>query len=244
MSNLPDLAILLLTYRRTKEALITIQSTIDNLIYPKEKIFWYVADDGSDFEHFQSIISLLSDNEQNIIGHHNERLRHEGQENSYNSGIGWNRGLGLCHQKTDFVLVCEDDWHLDEKLDILPYIQLLQGNQDVGICSFRILSAGADVHTVGHNGQMFLRYDRTTQYAFSGNPYLRHARYTKFYGWFAEDKTPGLIELHQDDMYRYKEDERGNFIPREINDGPHIWRPADISVWGSWKHIGSEKSWN
>jgi glycosyltransferase involved in cell wall biosynthesis len=230
--ELPKISIGLVTYKRTAEALRTVQSTIENLGYPKELRSWFVADDGSPVEHLKAIIGLLSDNEENILGYHNQRMRHEGQEDTHNAGLGWNKCLGLCHQHSDFVLFLEDDWELDEPLDLVPYVRLLQEREDVGICSFRILSVGADVHTVGHDGRIYLKYLRTTQYAFSGNPYLRHARYTKRYGWFAEDRNPGLMELHQDDQYRLA-----------VDSAPEIWRPVSISQWGAFKHIGTDKSW-
>lgn len=229
MTSLPRVAIGLVTYRRTSMALQTIRSTIQNLQYPKELLGWYMGDDGSPVEHYRDVHDALDGNL--IIGTHSRRMRHEGQEDTHNAGLGWNRCLGICHQWSDYVLWLEDDWNLDEPLNLVPYVELLQNREDVGICSFRILSTGADLHTVGHDGRVYLQYERRTQYAFSGNPYLRHARYTRHYGTFAEDRNPGLMELHQDDMYRL------------AMEGPRIWRPADISIWGSWKHIGSEKSW-
>lgn len=231
MEDLPDIAIGVVTYQRTDFALQTIKSTIENLGYPKEKRAWYIGDDGSEVKHMASIISTLEMAGERIIGHHEERFRHPGQENTHNAGIGWNRVLGLCHQFSDYVLWLEDDWNLEQPLDLVPYVRLLRDREDVGLCSFRILSVGADVHTIGHENQIYLQYDRTTQYAYSGNPYLRHARYTKRYGVFAEDRNPGLMELHQDDQYRL------------AIEGPRIWRPINISPWGGWAHIGSEKSW-
>lgn len=237
VNDLPHIAIGLVTYRRTEEALRTVKSTCENLVYPKELRSFYVGDDGSDPKHISAIIAELSDREENIIGYHSDRLRHKGEEDTHNAGLGWNKTLGLCHQKSDFVLWLEDDWELEKPLEIIPYVRLLQEREDVGIVSFRILSVGADVHTVGHTvegygGQVYLKYLRTTQYAFSGNPYLRHARYTRHYGTFAEDRNPGLMELHQDDQYRLA-----------VGDAPEIWRPAEISPWGGWAHIGSTKTW-
>lgn len=231
MNSLPNIAIGLVTYERTAMALQTILSTITNLQYPKENIGWYVADDGSRPEHMKAIIDLLETEGQRIIGQHSQRMRHQGHENTHNAGLGWNKCLGICHQFSDYVLWLEDDWDLTEPLDILPYVQLLQNREDIGICTFRILTTGADIHTEGYAGQMYFRYHRTTQYAFSGNPYLRHARYTTRYGWFAEDRNPGLMELHMDDQYRL------------AMEGPTIWRPVQISQWGAWKHIGSTKTW-
>lgn len=227
----PNIAICVVTYRRTEMALQTIRSTCDNLIYPKEHRGWYIADDGSPLGHIEAILALLEEKGERLIGYHNERMRREGEEKTHNAGVGWNKGLGLCHQFSDFVLWLEDDWNLDEPLDIQPHVKLLSENEEVGAISYRILSSGADVHTIGYNGEMFLQYLESTQYAYSGNPHLRHARFTRNYGWFAEDRNPGLIELHMDDKYR-------------LNTGPWIWRPAGISVWGAFKHIGTDKSWS
>lgn len=232
MSDMPRIAIAMVTYKRTEEALRTIESTVDNLIYPKELRSWYVADDGSDAGHCVKLINKLHFAGEHVIGSHRDRLRILHHENTSHAGPGWNRALGICHQSSDFVLWLEDDWELDEPLNLVPYVKLLQEREDVGICTFRILSTGADVHTVGYNGEMFLRYDRSTQYAFSGNPYLRHARYTKHYGWFIEDGNPGEMELKQDDQYRLA-----------LPEAPQIWRPLAISVWGAWKHIGKDKTW-
>ena len=228
--NLPNVAIGLVTYRRTEEALRTVKSTIENLNYPKDKRAWYIGDDGSDVKHFASILSLLEMSGEKIIGYHSERLRHAGQEDTHNAGIGWNKVLGLCHQYSDFVLFLEDDWELDEPLDLEKSVEVITDNDDVGLVSYRILSVGADVHTVGYKGEIYLKYHRSTQYAYSGNPYLRHARFTKAYGTFAEDRNPGLMELHMDDQYR-------------LRTGPDIWRPLSISQWGAWKHIGHDKTW-
>jgi hypothetical protein len=228
MSDLPLLSICLVTCKRTREALETVRSTCENIGYPREQIGWYVADDGSPDEHHRAILNLLDSWGMRVIGHHNDRFR---SDSSYNCGKGWNLGLGICHQASDFVLWMEDDWVLEKPMDIVPYVKLLQERTEVGVVTFRILSVGADVHTVGHNGEIFLKYHRNTQYAYSGNPLIRHARYTKHYGVYAEDRNPGLIELHQDDRYRL-----------DVSNGPEIWRPATLDMWGGWHHIG-EKIW-
>lgn len=232
MSDLPDIAIAMVTFRRTDMAIRTIESTCDNLIYPRTKRSWYIGDDGSGNEHMDRILETLRSKGENIMGFHNERMRKDSFKDKPFPGIGWNKALGIAHQNSDFVLWLEDDWDLDEHFDLKPYVLLLKEQEDVGICSFRILSTGAAIKTVGYGGEVYFDYERTTQYAYSGNPYLRHARYTKHYGWFREDCNPGNIELKQDDLYRL------------AVEGPRIWRPAGISVWGAWKHIGTDKTWS
>lgn len=231
MTELPPLAIALLTYKRTPEAMETINSTILNLDYPKELRRWFVADDGSEGDHFKALTEFLRVHDEYMLGGISERMRAPGQEGTYCSGPLWNKALGICHQYSDYVLWLEDDWRLEESLDLRPYIKLLAEREDVGIVSFRVLSVGNDVHTEGYDGIHYLRYLHTTQYGYSGNPHLRHARYTRHYGWFGEDLNLGEIELKYDDRYRLDPT------------GPDIWRPVRISPWGAWVHIGTEKAY-
>ena len=221
----------MVTCKRTTEALRTVQGVLDNLDYPQEKRGWYISDDGSPFTHTDTLLNLLVRNGEYIIGYHSERFRHKGQEDSFHAGIGWNKCLGLCHQWSDFVLWLEDDWVLENRLDPKKHIQLLAERDDVGLLSYRILSIGCNVHTVGWGGEIYLKYLRDTQYAYSGNPYIRHARFTKAYGWFKEDENPGNMELKMDDAYR-------------LGEGPDIWRPYNMSQWGAFSHVGTEKSWS
>lgn len=235
MVDLPKLSIVLLTCKRLDVALRTIQSTCRNLGYPRELVSWYIADDGSPLSEFEEMRNILTGLGQSVVYSHRQRMRHPGEENTYFAGMGWNKALGIAHQNSDFVLQLEDDWELEQPFDIVPYVDLLQRNESVGIVTFRILSVGCDVHTVGDmaTGIHFLRYQRTTQYAYSGNPHIRHARFVKHYGWFDEHVNPGGIELKQDDQYRL-----------DVNNGPWIWRPTAIDPWGAWHHIGKDKSWS
>lgn len=242
MSDLPPIAIGMVTYKRTSEAITTINSTCMNLDYPRELRRWYIADDGSPGDHVKVLLDCLTSRGELVLGSTTERLRLPGEEDTYHSGRVWNRGLGICHQFSDFVLWLEDDWRLDERLDLRPYIKLLadldgtkpaegDANPKVGLISFRVLSVGSDLHSVGYDGIHYLKYLRTTPYAYSGNPHLRHARFTSHYGWFAESSHPGEIELDMDSRYRADDT------------GPDIWRPAMINPWGAWGHIGTDKAY-
>jgi len=233
MTSLPKLSIGLVTCKRLDVAMRTISSTCNNLGYPRDLISWFVGDDGSSPEDFEKMISHLKSFGHQLAYSHNERMRNPGEEDTFFAGKGWNKTLGLAHQNSDFVLWVEDDWELDRPFDLVPHVRLLQENEAVGMVTFRILSVGNEVKTVGHNGQHYLEYMRTTQYSYSGNPQLRHARFTTHYGWFAENVNPGGIELAQDDKYRL-----------DVSNGPKIWRPADLDPWGAWHHIGKDKSWS
>lgn len=229
MSDLPPVSIVLVTYKRTQHAVRTIKSTLENLIYPPELLAWVVGDDGSPKAHEAALRKALKG--QRLIEYNNERMRLIGEEKTYFSGQTWNHALGIGYQNSDFVLFLEDDWELENKIDLIPYVKLLQEREDVGIVTFRILSIGAHVTTIGHNGEIFLRYERDTQYGYCGHPALRHARFVRHYGWFHEARTPGEIEIDMDARYR------------DDPNGPWVWRPATLDQWGGWHHIGTEKTW-
>jgi hypothetical protein len=227
MNNLPTLAIVMVTFQRTREAVITLKSVCENLEYPREKRGWYIADDGSSADHMNAIFKELMEVQgETLWDHHSQKFK----PGTHFCGMGWNIGLRKAHQYADIVLWLEDDWHLDRRLDIRPYVQLLEERSDIGIVRLGGLAVGSDVHIVGHNGIHYLQYQRSTQYAYSGNPLLRHKRFLDAYGWFHEERSPGEVELDMDAKFRQAP-------------GPEIWRPADIPGWGIFGHIGTDKTW-
>ena len=227
MDNLPTLAITLVTCERTELALRTIRGIRENLVYPNEKIKWFVGDDGSGKAHSMALIGEIAKLGMILADYHNEKF----VPGTYFAGKTWNRAMGMAHQESDYVLWIEDDWELRHPLFIEPYVQLLSEREDIGMVRLGHLAVGSKVEIVGHNGIHYLNYIRGTQYAYSGNPYIRHARFTKALGTFAEDKNPGDIELDYDARFQ------ANL------EAPAIWRPADIPGWGWFGHIGAEVTW-
>ena len=230
MNELPLLSIALTTYQRTEYALRTIQGIIDNLDYANRG--WYIADDGSDPEHMEALLSLLRENNETILGQHNHRY-------SPNCGIGWNWALKNCLQHADYILWMEDDWILQDKVRISryigkkfnpePYIEMLSQRKDVGMVRLGGIAVGNNVRLVGHNGHHYIKYHRDEQYAYSGNPHIRHRRFMDVYGYFSEEElNPGELELEFDGRFR-------------AADGPDIWRPYDIPGWGIFNHVGEAR---
>ena len=223
MTELPNLAICLVTYKRTAEALRTIRGIVDNLQYPVEKRAWFVNDDGSPPEHMQSIRNELLGNSEQLQWVNTERFG----GGTYFCGKGWNACLGNGHQYSDFVLWLEDDWVLETPLEIERHIRVLQEREDVGIITYRGLTEGSDLMVATHAGYHYLKFLRTSDMAYSGNPHLRHARFVRTYGWFTERHNPGDMEVNYDWRFRHRT-------------GPDIWRPAGDNPWGIFGHIGSE----
>ena len=222
----PNICIVLLTYLRTEFAVRTIQGVCDNLDYPKELRTWYVADDGSPSEHIGAIFKTLEDNGESLYRYHNDKYR----KGTPFCGIGWNRALEFAHMHSDYVLWLEDDWVLQESLDIRPWVRMLKEREDVGIVRMSGLATGNDVRIVAHNGVHYLQYLRKSKMAYSGNPLIRHVRFKNKYGLFDTKRSPGAMEISYDEAFR-------------AQDGPDIWRPASINAWGVWGHIGRERTW-
>lgn len=226
MTDKPNLAIVLVTYKRTELALRTIQGVASYLEWPLNKRAWFVNDDGSPQGHAEALCRKMTEAGE-TLGFMNT---HRFGGGSYNCGKGWNLALGNAHQFSDYVLLLEDDWELRNPLDISRYMLMLSEREDVGLLRLGTLAVGNTVEIVGHGGVHYLKYSRQQPYAYSGNPSIRHTRFTKAYGMFAEDKNPGDIELDLDWRFRTFE-------------GPDIWRPAEINPWGAFAHIGTEKSY-
>ena len=222
MTDLPNLAICLVTYKRTAEALRTIQGIVDNLQYPLEKRSWFVNDDGSPPEHAQAIRDLLREKGEQLLWMNTVRT----SGGTFNAGKGWNACLGNAHQHSDFVLWLEDDWVLESKLEMERHVQLLAEREDIGIVSYRGLTEGSDITITTHAGYHYFKYLRSCMNAYSGNPHLRHARFVRTYGWFAEDRNPGDMEINYDWRFCHKT-------------GCDIWRPAGDNPWGIFGHIGT-----
>lgn len=219
-----NLAICLVTYRRTHEALRTIRGICKNFHYPQDKRAWFINDDGSAPEHADALREELNKQGESLQWLNRERFGGA----TYNAGKGWNACMGVGYQYSDYVLWMEDDWELNEEIDGERHVRLLEEREDIGIVTYRGLTEGDDLVTTVHDGYHYLMYMRTSQMAYSGNPHIRHARFVKRYGVFSESKNPGDMELD----YNYR------FVHRT---GPNIWRPAGINPWGAFGHIGQEK---
>lgn len=223
----PRLCICLLTYQRTAMTIRTIVGLSDHLIYPRQLTGFYVADDGSSREHIDKVLNHIKICEYQLVGYHNEKF----VSGKPFCGIGWNMALQKGHQNADIILWIEDDWELKKELDIRPYVRMLIERQDVGMVRLSGLPTGLDLRVEAHNGIHYLECLRSSKMAYSGNPHLRHVRFSQYYGLFATDRTPGDMEINYDERFRAH------------SGGPNIWRPADLSAWGIFGHIGNERTW-
>lgn len=213
----PVVTILLTTYIRTEYAIKTIQALKQNLIYPQ--LNWFISDDGSPPEHTHIL--------QQVIGpSYNIRVFNS---NRHGVGYGMNSCLQEIFESAELFLCVEDDWILNNPLDLRPHVNLLMKHATYGMVRFGYLSAGLAGHVISEEGHLFWQLDpNENQYRFAGHPSLRHKRFHEVYGYYDEGKPPGWTELSMCGRVNAKPD------------GPAILYPAECGAWGFFGHIGTE----
>lgn len=209
--------IIFLTYQRTEYALRTIRSIQQNLCYDGE-IKWIVADDGSHESHVNAVMDE--------IGLDNILQMWTGK-NSYGSNANW----AWEAVQSPITLWMEDDWELRNPLNVNPYTQLLENHADIGMVRLGLLPIDLALYSIGRDGIMYLDVSRKSNYAFSGNPHLKHERF-KGYGLYPEGLNPGETEIAYDYQIRHSD----GF------DGKIVW-PVDLGSMGAFSHIGEVQSY-
>lgn len=206
--------ILFLTYARTDYAVATVKAAKRFLAYDGG-LHWFIVDDGSHQAHIDAVTRHLPNY----------------QVYTHRAGYGANVNVTwpMTQQTGPITLWLEDDFELTKPLDITPYVKLLMGREDVGAVRLGYLPVGLDLHSVGYDGRMYLKVEKSQQYCFSGNPHLKHERFME-YGPYPESLNPGETEIAYDHQVRSK-------------DGPAIWWPLAIGDAPYFGHIGQVKSY-
>lgn len=219
------IAVVLVTHNRLKYSIPTVDFVCKNLHFNGE-IGWYVGDDSGEIDGVKEIIKVIEKNKLPIIGYHCEDFT----PGNHFCGTSWNFAQSKGWEWADIILWLEDDWELKKPLDITPYFKILVENKGVGMIRLGHLPVGSDLHSVGYDGIHYLRYEKTTSYAYSGNPALKHKRFYNAYGDFPMSAHPGNIEVAFDIHVRQ-------------TSGPEIWWPVDLGGYGVFSHIGGSQSY-
>lgn len=217
MSDLPPVVVILQTYQRTEYALKTIKAARERLLYPD--LLWYVADDGSDQKHFDTVMKALKG--ETIVGSHNEKMGY---------GATANRAFRAADALTTITLWLEDDWETRQPFPLENHVRLLLDDDNVGMVRLAQIPIDLEGITCGFGGEIYLRLYKTRQYYFSGNPSLRHRRFFAAYNLYPEGLEPGATELAMDKQVQEQ-------------NGPDILIPVDVGSWGAFGHIGAVKSY-
>lgn len=213
------ITIVLQTYKRTEYALRTIGAARELLHYQGE-LLWYVADDGSPAEHFDTVMASLDPG--TLMG-----------AQSYRQGYGANANDAWLAADSALTFWLEDDFVLTQPLDLTPHAYALMDSEALGMIRLGYIDgskldpaqtfAGRRYHTIPRD------WPDTSFYAFTGHPSLRHWRYREAYGDYPVGLGPGDTELAY--AYQYR-----------VGSGPLIVWPEGYPEQGYFAHVGEIKT--
>lgn len=126
MLELPNVTVLINTYQRYNEIQHTLDSLVENIIYPADKLRWLIADDCSGGDYPYNLLDIPRYNALNL----------KIVTLSRNSGYGVNINNGLSHVETPYVYMTEDDWVLCRKLDLRAGVGLLEVEPSIGVLRY------------------------------------------------------------------------------------------------------------
>lgn len=214
----PPVIVLIVTFRRLRLAIETINSVRANLTYPN--LGFHIADDGSGPEYVDALREAIGNTYSVTVS------------DAARSGVGKNMNLGIhaVLDRADLWLHLEDDWFLNEPLDLLPCVQLLMEDETIGMVRLGRLSAGLTGESMAGANKLWWRLKKNSDtYVFSGNAALRHRRFHSHYGPYKEGLMPGQTELDYCNKFNSKT-------------GPDIVWPAWLNTEQTFSHLGDSHS--
>lgn len=214
----PLVVALIVTYERTDVALAAIRGIKEFVHYPN--LGFHVADDGSNGDHIKKLVEEIGQDYEistsNTGGH--------------SVGKNMNEGIARCLERADIWLHWEDDWVPNMDIELIPCIELLQQNEQIGMIRLGRLSEGLHGNVICGGDRLWWLLDKTKdQWAWTGHAAVRHRRFHDAYGIYPEGLTPGVTELFMQNSFNTKP-------------GPNI-------VWPAWlrydicDHIGDGYSY-
>jgi hypothetical protein len=215
------IVICFLTYERTEYAIRTIRAA--QQLRCEDGFAWYVADDGSRTEHFNTVLNELKFYGAVVIGAHSERNGYGAMAN-----VAWK----AANEFTDLTFWLEDDWELEAAMDLSPYAALVRDEaMHVGMCRLGYLNLEMEGRVFSHQGRLYWRLNRdSNSYVFTGHPALRSRKFYETYGEYPIGLKPGDTELGYAVQYRNRA-------------GPDIVWPAGLGERSAFGHIGRIKSY-
>lgn len=191
-NNLPLISIVIITFRRPNEIRQTIQSLVENLLYPPDRLQFIISDDCSGDGYLKAL-------KQDLKFIQNLKLISTEQ----NSGWGANANNALAHCDGDFIYWTEDDYLLKKTVDLRAAVALMTVNQSIGLLRYdgivghRILAhlAESDISEfypdfrqgLGQLGKVnywLLDRDSRETWLYSNRPHFKKASFHSFYGWY------------------------------------------------------------
>lgn len=212
--SFPMLAIGIITYNRERELLQVLTSLVKYVLpyYPKDRLHFVLADDGSGEDYITNI------RKQSPINFHRVVVNNRG-----GMPVNWNSMIKACEEVADYTLCLQDDWQFTTPVDLRLAVSLLQHNPDYGMVRYHKLTGHVGLPMVmkewdtqlyfpnyDHNQLGYCEYVQTmlpfmellppfdnsnTYSPYSGGVHLRHKAFTAFYGTYPEHTLFSSAEM-------------------------------------------------
>lgn len=198
MPDYPTIAVGIITYNRFPQLLKVLDSIHKHLIYPKDKIKWVLADDGSPGDYVDKVCDLY---------HFDTVIRNE----RGGMPVNWNSMIAACEELADYQLNCQDDWLWTCPVDARLAVRLLETRPEYGMVRYHKLTGHIGLPMVvkeqdmakhfpgvsfGQNEyvpsmlpfvELMAPFDGSNTYSpYSGGVHLRHKHFTAQYGPYPE----------------------------------------------------------
>lgn len=229
----PTLSVVIVTYNRVEEFERTISALCQHIIYPRDKILFYIVDDCSlpEVQHA-----------------HKEICSKLGITYMYSSSpvnLGWganvNRILRVIANDGGYVYFTEDDYVVAKPLNLALGVAVMEAAPHLGMLRYRG-TAGSKikfvqrevdlgllpdhVEGVGLPGKctyLEILPDSTDLYLYSHGPHLRRKTFHKYYGFYPEGLKLGATEESYAHMVKDKYGQNGAPSIGILPDWVNMW---------------------
>lgn len=160
------------------------ESIKKHLSYPNYT--WHIADDGSKKGYQEEFLSLFD----------GEEYTFSDTEAQGDFGKNLNIGMRTALRRSDFVLHWNDDYVLESKIDICPYVNLLQKHDDIGIVRLRPSNTGFKTTPFEMDGRSWMHVGHTSPgpVLVDTGKVIMHRRFWDYYGPYPETMRVDIVE--------------------------------------------------
>lgn len=201
--DFPVVSILIVTYDRPVEIRRTIDALRKHVRYPRDKLRWTMADDGSEGNYVYNIQQDFKD--LSITATISKRG-------------GWavnvNKGMKFCWGISDYVFLCEDDYVARRTINLEKGVALLMSKEDAGIpegvekrkpiallrydglqAHWAALQLRESKSAIGNIHYLKIHHNSPFLPIYSNRPHLKHRRFHDYYGMYAEGQSLAATEI-------------------------------------------------
>lgn len=130
--NIPDVAILVITYNRYQELKQTIEALMDRISYPRDHLHLIVSDDSTGGNYLNNLRRNKRYYDEFASFTTIETPERSGWGKHVNFALNYVEGLDV-----DYVLQLEDDYVLSRDLDLLRGVSLMEVKDHIGMLRYR-----------------------------------------------------------------------------------------------------------